>query len=39
MLHFHKTNQFIGGGGGVGGLRIISCMIYMIDRKLNNCHF
>ena len=40
MLHFHKTNVFTGifGGGGVGYLRIIPCMFYMIDRRLNNCH-
>jgi hypothetical protein len=34
MLHFHKTNEFIGiffwGGGD---LRIIPCMFYMIDRR------
>jgi hypothetical protein len=40
MLHFHKTNEFIGGffWGGGGYLRIIPCMFYMIDRRLNNCH-
>jgi hypothetical protein len=40
MLHFHKTNEFIVGvflGGGY--LRIIPCMFYKIDRRLNNCHF
>ena len=39
MLHFHKTNEFIGiwgGGGGGGYLRIIPCMFYMNDRRLNN---
>jgi hypothetical protein len=41
MLHFHKTNEFIGifFGGGGGYLRIIPYMFYMIGRKLNNCHF
>ena len=38
MLHFHKTNEFIGifffGGGG--NIRIIPCMFYMIDHRLNN---
>jgi hypothetical protein len=37
MLHFHKTNEFIGiFYGGRGYLRIIPCMFYMIDRRLNN---
>jgi hypothetical protein len=39
MLHL-KTNDllvfFLGGGGY---LRIIPCMFYMIDRRLNNCRF
>jgi hypothetical protein len=40
MLHFHKTNEFIVGGFFGGGyLRIIPCMFYKIDRRLNNCHF
>jgi hypothetical protein len=36
MLHFHKTNEFIGKKNLGGYLRIIPCMFYMIGRRLNN---
>ena len=41
MLHFHKTNEFIGfdffgGGGGGEGVSTYNFVFYVIDHRLNN---